>query len=91
MPFTKKYFLPHPWNVYYARARCQARHRREEWAFTPESWYKCWCDSGLMDLRDRKRSGYVMVRVDRIEAWGPHNCRIISRLRQLAGVKSGQY
>lgn len=92
MPFQKKYTqLPNPWNVFYARARSQALFRKEEWAFTPESWYKLWQDSGFAELKGRTRRGYVMVRIDRIEAWGPHNCRIIGRMRQLAGVKTGQY
>lgn len=75
--------IPDPWNVYYARARCQARYRREEWAFTPETWYRHWVNSGVMQHRMRRVHGYCMVRLDRLEAWGPHNCIIVSRRKSL--------
>jgi len=68
MAFPKKYNLPHPWNVSYARARCQARYRQEEWAFTPETWYRHWQNSGVMQYRHRRVHGYCMVRLDPIEA-----------------------
>lgn len=83
MPFTKKYFLPHPWNVRYARCVAQAKYRREEWAFTPETWMRHWENSGVMEHCTRKTYGYCMVRLDPIEAWGPHNCIIVPRRQQL--------
>jgi len=83
MTFPKKYYLPNPWNVYYARARCQAKYRREEWAFTPETWYRTWVNSGVMKHRMRQPHGYCMARMDKLEAWGPHNCIIVSRRKQL--------
>jgi hypothetical protein len=92
MAFPKKYHIPHPWNVYYARARCQARHRREEWAFTPETWYRMWKNSGVMQYRMRQPQGYCMARMDKLEAWGPHNCVIVNRRNQLKKtLKYGPY
>ena len=75
---VKKYFIPSPWNIYYARARCQALYRNSFWAFTPETWYKTWVDSGVMRHKGRKIHQYRMVRMDPIEAYGPHNCIIVS-------------
>jgi hypothetical protein len=86
MAFTKKYYIPHPWNVRYARSRCQARYRREEWAFTPETWYRHWQNSGVMEHCTRKSHGYCMVRLDPIEAWGPHNCIIVPRRQALMKI-----
>jgi len=83
MPFIKKYLLPHPWNVRYARCVAQAKYRREEWAFTPETWMRHWENSGVMEHCHRKSYGYCMVRLDSIEAWGPHNCIIVPRRQQL--------
>jgi hypothetical protein len=74
----QKYFLPAPWNVYYARARCQAIFRGAFWAFTPDTWYQMWVDSGVMRHKGRKTHQYRMVRMDPIEAYGPHNCIIVS-------------
>lgn len=83
MGFPKKYSLPHPWNQRYARAKAQAKFRREEWAFTEHTWYRHWQNSGVMQHRHREIQGYCMVRLDPIEAWGPHNCIIVPRRRQL--------
>lgn len=75
---VRKYFLPAPWNIYYARARCQAIYRNNFWAFTPESWYQMWVDSGVMQHKGRKIHQYRMVRMDPTEAYGPHNCIIVT-------------
>ena len=83
---NKRYDLPKPWNSLYARAICQARYRREEWAFTPDTWIRMWQNSGVIDHRGSKVYGYVMARVDRTEAWGPHNCIIVERRKQLASI-----
>ena len=83
MVFPKKYHLPNPWNIFYARAKSQAKFRREEWAFTPETWYRSWTNSGVMQHRHRLPHGYCMARVDKLEAWGPHNCVIVKRREQL--------
>lgn len=83
MTYPKKYNLEHPWNVYYARARCQAKFRREEWAFTPETWMRMWRNSGVMQYRMTQAHGYCMARMDKLEAWGPHNCVIVPRRTQL--------
>lgn len=92
MPFPRKYNLPHPWNVYYARARCQARYRREEWAFTEETWMRMWRNSGVMQYRMSRIQGYCMARMDKLEAWGPHNCVIVSRRSQvIKTLKCGPY
>jgi len=77
--WPKKYLLPHPWNVRYSRAKAQAAYFKQEWAFTPENWYKIWCDSGVMEHLGRLPHQYCMVRIDNIEAWGPHNIIIIPR------------
>jgi hypothetical protein len=74
----KKYFIPSPWNIYYARARCQALFRNAYWAFTPDTWYQLWVNSGVMQHKGRKIHQYRMVRMDPIEAYGPHNCIIVS-------------
>ena len=83
MPFPTKYHIPKPWGLHYARAKAQAKSRREDWAFTPETWYRHWKLSGVMQHRMRKIQGYCMVRVDRLEAWGPHNCIIVNRRQTL--------
>lgn len=75
--------LPDLWNRRYSVARCQARFRREEWAFTPETWYATWCDSGRAEQCGPKPDDYCLVRVDRTEAWGPHNCIVVQRRKQL--------
>ena len=71
--------LPTPWNTYYSRARSLAKYRGEYWAFTPETWYDMWVESGVMQYRSNRPEGYCMVLKDPIEAWGPHNCVIIPR------------
>lgn len=73
-----KWDLPSPWNTYYARARCQALYRNSFWAFTPHTWYHMWQQSGVMQHKGRKIHQYRMVRMDPIEAYGPHNCIIVS-------------
>jgi hypothetical protein len=75
----KKYNLPNPWNKKYARCFAQARFRKEEWAFTPETWYQIWEDSKVKEQMGRGIHHYCMVRVDATEAWGPHNTIIIPR------------
>jgi hypothetical protein len=75
--------LPYETRVIYSRARSQAKYRREEWAFTLESWWEMWQDSGVWEHRGPAPHQYVMVRKDNIEAWGPHNCIIVSRRLQL--------
>lgn len=66
----------------YQRAQCQARHRREEWAFEPYTWWRVWFESGVTPHRGSQAHAYCMTRVDPLEAWGPHNSIIVSR-RQL--------
>lgn len=87
MPFTKVYENPTgiewEWVRKYSVAKAQAKKRREEWAFTLESWYGMWEDSGVKEHRGNKPHQYVMVRKDEIEAWGPHNCIIVSRRTHL--------
>lgn len=80
---VKIHNLPHPWNRKYSRAQSQAKYRKEEWAFTPESWYKLWVNSGKMKHIGREPHCYCMVRKDPIEAWGPHNCIIVTRRMHL--------
>lgn len=63
----------------FQRAKAQAKYRRAEWAFTFEDWYQMWVDSGVMEHRGRAPHQYCMVRLDPIEAWGPHNCIIVPR------------
>lgn len=71
--------IPREWCVAYARSRAQAKHRGEEWAFTLEQWYDMWQASGVAQHRGRRPHEYCMVRKDTIEAWGLHNCMIVSR------------
>ena len=77
----KKYemTIPKLWRDRYSRAQAQAKYRREEWAFTIDSWVGMWQDSGVAEHMGREPHQYCMVRKDRIEAWGPHNCIIITR------------
>jgi len=84
MPFVRKYFIPPPHDRQYARAKAQAKYRKEDWAFTPESWLKVWVDSGLINQKGHKGPAYVMIKLDKLEAWGPHNCKIVSRYEQLS-------
>jgi len=87
MPFTKQYENPtgikRKWVLAYSKARAQAKFQKQEWAFELETWYDLWESSGVMEHRGRKPHQYVMVRKDEIEAWGPHNCIIVSRRTQL--------
>lgn len=75
----KKYYLPEPFALRYARSKAQAKYFRQEWAFTPETWYKVWEDSGVKDHMGKQTHEYCMVRVDNTEAHGEHNCMIIPR------------
>lgn len=77
----KTYKLPDPWNYRYARAKAQAKFRRDYWAFTPETWFDMWVESGVMQHCTNKIHGYSMVRKDPIEAWSPNNCIIVPRRR----------
>jgi hypothetical protein len=54
-----------------------------EWAFTVHSFYEVWCKSGKMDQIGAGMHGYCMVRLDPIEAYGPHNCKIVPTGRLL--------
>lgn len=87
MPFQKKYAnpnnIPAKWVKAYSLARAQAKFQKQEWAFELESWYEQWDSSGVKEHRGRKNHQYVMVRKDELEAWGPHNCIIVSRRMQL--------
>lgn len=77
----KKYemTIPKLWRDRYSRAQAQAKFRREEWAFSCDSWYKMWQQSGVAEHMGRELHQYCMVRKDTIEAWGPHNCIIVTR------------
>ena len=77
--YHRLYDLPEPYGTRYARSKAQAKYRQDEWAFTPESWYAVWCDSGVIEHMGRSVHQYCMVRVDDTEAWGPHNTIIIPR------------
>ena len=46
--------LPAPWNRYYSRAKALAKFRNEFWAFTPETWYDMWVESGVMQYRSNR-------------------------------------
>ena len=82
----QKYNLPIPWNRHYAKHKHKAYSKGHEWAFTHESWYKIWQDSGVMQYRGRRVHEYCMVRLDPIEAWGPHNCIIVERRKQMSSI-----
>jgi hypothetical protein len=75
----RKYNIPEPFNLRYSRAKAQALFRKQEWAFTDESWYKVWKDSGVMQHMGNESYHYCMVRAEDTEAHGPHNCLIIPR------------
>lgn len=77
--YHRKYHLPDPYSTRYARSASQARFRGEEWAFTQDTWYKVWQDSGVIAHMGRGVHQYCMTRVDNLEAWGPHNVIIIPR------------
>jgi len=80
---AKIYKIPNPWNIRYSRSKAQAKYMKQEWAFTDETWYALWEQSGVMEHMGSKPHQYCMVRKDEIEAWGPHNCLIISRRMHL--------
>ena len=69
------------WRRKHSISRAQAKLRKEEWAFTFETWFSMWDVSGVKDHRGNKPHQYCMVRLDNIEAWGPHNCIIVGRRR----------
>ena len=75
----RKYHIPWPNNVKYARAKCQAKFRKEYWSFTPQRWWELWLSSGVLDHRTNEIHGYCMVRIDPIAAWDTDNCIIVSR------------
>lgn len=80
------------WQKRYENQMYQAIWRGEEWAFDPESWWWVWCQSGVIVHRSRRVQGYCMVRVDVLEAWGPHNSIIVTRrelFRRLAPMMRG--
>ena len=79
----KTYKIPNPYNYKYSRQKAQAKFRKEEWAFTYETWYDLWVKSGKIEHMGSKPHQYCMVRLDEIEAWGPHNCIIITRRQHL--------
>lgn len=76
---NKKYNLPKEWALKYSKAKAAAKYRNQYWAFTPETWFDMWVESGVMVHRDRQQHGYCMIRRDPIEAWSPNNCMIIPR------------
>lgn len=82
--WPKTTHLPQLWNRRYVLQRNQAKFRKEEWAYTPDTWYKKWFDSGVMEHHGRKGWQYCMVRKDPLEAWSPNNCVIITRRKHLA-------
>jgi|TARA_R110000796_G_scaffold99516_2_gene207646 hypothetical protein len=71
------------WRRKHSISRAQAKLRKEEWAFTFETWFSMWDVSGVKDHRGNKPHQYCMVRLDNIEAWGPHNCIIVGRRMHL--------
>lgn len=79
----KSYTIPQPYNYKYSRSKAQAKYHGHEWAFTDESWYEMWLESGKLEHMGTKVHQYCMVRLDEIEAWGPHNCIIITRRSHL--------
>ena len=87
MPFTKTYDnptnIPYDCIKKYSRSKAQAKFQKHEWAFTLETWYTMWEESGVKEHRGNKPYQYVMVRKDEIEAWGPHNCIVVSRRKHL--------
>jgi len=87
MPFTKTYDNPegieYEWIIKYSKSKAMAKYRKHEWAFSLESWYELWVSSGVKEHRGHKPHQYVMVRKDQIEAWGAHNCIIVSRRKHL--------
>jgi len=87
MPFKKSYEnatgIPYPWVKAYSLAKAQAKFLRHEWAFELETWFGMWEESGVKQHRGNKPHQYCMVRLDQIEAWGPHNCIIIPRRKGL--------
>lgn len=76
--FANPLGIDYEWRRKYSCARSQAIFHKQEWAFTLETWYTQWKESGVMEHRGNKPHQYVMVRVDPIEAWGPHNTIIVS-------------
>ena len=82
--WPKTTHLPQLWNRRYVIQRNQAKYRKEEWAFTPDSWYKLWYDSGVMEHHGRKSYEFCMSRKDPLEAWSPDNCIILRRRKHLA-------
>tara|TARA_R100001509_G_scaffold165384_1_gene146786 strand:+ start:2605 stop:2955 length:351 start_codon:yes stop_codon:yes gene_type:complete len=77
------YKLSRELNKRYSMAKAQAKFRGEEWAFTDETWHKLWVDSGHIEHMGRQIHQYCMVRKDPLEAWGPHNCIIVTRRKHL--------
>ena len=79
--YNRKYEIDLPYEIrrVYSCAKAQAKFHKQEWAFSIETWWKFWEESGLWEHRGTKIHQFSMVRLDPIEAWGPHNCIIVSR------------
>lgn len=77
----RKYDKKYPYDItkIYSRAKALAKYNRQEWAFTIDTWWDMWQDGDLWQHRGREPHQYCMVRLDPIEAWGPHNCIIVAR------------
>tara|TARA_A100001201_G_scaffold68984_1_gene63763 strand:- start:1422 stop:1748 length:327 start_codon:yes stop_codon:yes gene_type:complete len=81
---NRKYLdVPVEWVARYNRKKTYCRWKKQEWAFTPQSFYAVWKQSGVMHKISRSPSGYCMVRLDPTEAWSPKNVKIIVRGRLL--------
>lgn len=71
--------IPGKTRAQYSRAKAQAKYRKEEWAFTLETWIEKWQSSGRWEHRGREPHHFCMVRLDTIEAWSPKNTIIVTR------------
>lgn len=83
--YNRKYSADFPYETrrLYSCAKAQAKYYKQEWAFTLETWWQFWDESGLWEHRGNRGHQYTMVRLDTIEAWSPKNCIIVPRRTML--------
>lgn len=67
----------------YARAKCQADFRQEEWQLSYEDYCEFWPDPHIWNQRGRKLESLVLARYDDSRGWNRSNVAQITRSNQL--------
>jgi hypothetical protein len=67
----------------YARSKCQAAFRGEQWSLSWEDYCIFWNTKKRWCQRGRSSNSLVLTRVNPESAWDIDNCCIITRTQQL--------